>query len=80
MDIDGLSEGQHTLIERKSENYSAQYLVGGGVTLEGLTSSLKPGTLTITRFDDKDFIVSGTFEFTVLDNEGNEIQITDGPV
>ena len=35
-----------------------------------------PGVLTITRFDDS--IISGTFAFTVLDNDGNEITITDG--
>ncbi|WP_405203080.1 hypothetical protein [Dokdonia sp. LLG6352-1] len=35
-----------------------------------------PGLLTITRFDDS--IISGTFGFTVLDNDGNEITITDG--
>ncbi|ANH59763.1 hypothetical protein [Dokdonia donghaensis] len=35
-----------------------------------------PGLLTITRFDES--IISGTFAFTVLDNDGNEITITDG--
>ena len=36
------------------------------------------GTLTITRFDDQEHIISGTFEFTVQGNNGELIKITDG--
>ncbi len=32
----------------------------------------------ITNFDPENYILSGTFEFTVLDEDGNEIEITDG--
>lgn len=53
-------------------------LFGGGVILEGISNEIKPGTLTITRFDNKEFIISGTFEFNVLDTNGKEIKITDG--
>ncbi|WP_040279307.1 hypothetical protein [Psychroserpens damuponensis] len=42
------------------------------------TNENYPGTLTITNFDNQNFIISGTFEFIVLDDDGNEINITDG--
>ena len=32
------------------------------------------GTLTITRFDDQEHIISGTFEFTVQGNNGELIK------
>ena len=44
----------------------------------GSTSIDFPGVITITNFDPEIFIISGTFEFTVLDNDDNEIKITDG--
>ena len=36
------------------------------------------GILTITHFDQANFIISGTFSFTVLDADANEINITNG--
>lgn len=42
------------------------------------TNENLPGALLITNFDSQNFIVSGTFEFTVLTDDGNEINITDG--
>tara|TARA_R110000868_G_scaffold111973_1_gene301881 strand:+ start:1582 stop:2121 length:540 start_codon:yes stop_codon:yes gene_type:complete len=59
-------------------NYFGEYFIGGGITFSGATTSEKPGNLTITRFDPANFIISGTFEFTVLDDNGVEIKITDG--
>jgi len=50
----------------------------GGIVLD--TSTGKNGfcTLTITRFDDQEQIISGTFIFTVQGNNGELIKITDG--
>ncbi|MEL6916782.1 MAG: hypothetical protein AAFO99_03530 [Bacteroidota bacterium] len=76
LDIDGLEETTYPLISEQSGNFSGIYLLGGGIVLDTGTTEENPGTLTITHFTED--IISGTFEFTVLDNQGNEIQITDG--
>lgn len=72
----GLEQTTYALTTFESGNFFAEYRLGGGGVLETGTMDENPGTLTITNFTDE--IVSGTFEFTVLDNEGNEIRITDG--
>ncbi|MGY0426673.1 MAG: hypothetical protein ACWIPI_07575 [Polaribacter sp.] len=43
-------------------------------------SNLNSGTITITRFDPVNFIVSGTFELSVFnkDNPNETIEVTDG--
>jgi len=74
----GVTEGAYALQTRKSGGYSAEYLIGGGIDLDVGTTDENPGLLTITHFDLDEFIVSGTFEFTVEDDEGNVYEITDG--
>ncbi|MEM8927298.1 MAG: hypothetical protein AAGC45_03785 [Bacteroidota bacterium] len=76
LDIVGLEETTYSLISEESGNFSGRYNLGGGGVLRARTTEEKPGILTITNFTDE--IVSGTFEFTVLDNDGTEIRITDG--
>ena len=60
------------------EIFFGEYFLGGGIVFMGSTSIDFPGVITITNFDPENFIISGTFEFTVLDNDDNEIKITDG--
>ena len=74
----GVKEGTFPLTTRMSGGYSAKYLIGGSRILDARTSDETPGVLKITRFDLQEFIVSGTFEFTVEDDEGNVYEITDG--
>ncbi|MBO0329557.1 hypothetical protein [[Muricauda] lutisoli] len=76
--VNGVTEGLHPLKARMSGGYSAEYLIGGGITLDTGTTDDAPGLLTITRFDLQEFIVSGTFEFSVKDKEGNTLNFTDG--
>ncbi|TMU50427.1 DUF6252 family protein [Flagellimonas algicola] len=76
LDIEGLEEKTYSLTTFESGNFFAEYLIGGGIELTSSPTDEEPGILTITNFTDE--IISGTFEFTVLDNEGNEIRITDG--
>ncbi|MEM8927299.1 MAG: hypothetical protein AAGC45_03790 [Bacteroidota bacterium] len=76
LDIEVLQDTTYSLTTFESENFYGQYLLGGGIVLQTYTTEENPGTLTITNFTDE--IVSGTFEFTVLDNDGTEIRITDG--
>jgi len=78
IDVEPLVEGTYVLKSEKSGNFSAIYGIGGGLTLDTGTTDEAPGLLTITRFDLEEFIVSGTFEFSVIDDEGNTLNFTDG--
>lgn len=75
---EGIKKGIYPLNSENSGSFDATYLIDGGVTLNSSTTDETPGILTITRFDLDEFIVSGTFEFTVVDDEGNKYEITDG--
>ena len=76
--VEGVTEGSFPLTTRASNGYSARYTVGGGLTLDTGTTDNTPGVLKITRFDLQEFIVSGTFEFSVKDNDGNTLNFTEG--
>jgi len=78
LDVPLLEETNYTLLEFATGNYFGEYTIGGGIDYHGITSISNPGVLTITNFDQTNFIISGTFSFTVLDNNGNEINITNG--
>ena len=75
---EGVQPGTYPLKSEKSGNFDATYLIDGGVTLKVSTTDNVPGQLIITRFDLEEFIVSGTFEFSVKDEEGNTLNFTDG--
>ncbi|WP_289023772.1 hypothetical protein [uncultured Salegentibacter sp.] len=77
--IEGLQESIFRLIEEEDENIFGKLIISkGGIQLNSSSLTENPGELIITNFDPDNFILSGTFEFTVLDEEGNEIEITDG--
>src|SRR5690606_20135247 len=78
IDIPGVSESTFSLESQEIGNFHGRYSIGGGIELRAFTDNENPGTLTITNFDEENFIISGTFEFTVLDNDNNEIKITEG--
>ena len=78
IDVEPLSQIIYILIEEESGNFFGNYNIGGGITFNGVTGNQNPGTLNVTKFDSQNFTISGTFEFTVLDYDGNEINITDG--
>jgi len=78
LDVPEISTLNYQLKSEQSGNFLGKYLIGGGIVYTGITSDINPGVLTITRFDSDNFIISGTFSFTVLDNDGNEINITEG--
>ncbi len=79
IDVEALEEITYTLLEEESGKFNGRFSIGGGGRfLRAVTSSDNPGTLTITKFDQENGIIAGTFEFTVLDNDGNEIRVTDG--
>ncbi len=75
IEIPALNNQTYVLTEDESGN------IYGGYTQSidfYTTSNTSKGILTITKHDTQNFILSGTFEFTVLDNDGKEIKITDG--
>ncbi|MFY0484110.1 hypothetical protein ACI6PS_16045 [Flavobacterium sp. PLA-1-15] len=78
LDMPLIQETTYLLKEELTNNYFGEYNIGGGITFSGASTTENPGTLTITHFDPVNFIISGTFEFTVLDDNGTEIKITDG--
>ena len=78
LDMPLIQETTYLLKEEMANNYFGEYNIGGGITFSGASFTQNPGTLTITRFDAVNFIISGTFEFTVLDDNGAEIKITEG--
>lgn len=78
LDIESFSETTYQLKSEVSGNLYGLYLLDGGIVLDSQTTDLSPGRLTITRFDDQEHIISGTFEFTVQGNNGELIKITDG--
>lgn len=75
IEINPLQEGSFDLIEEQRGNTFGKIIMG----IDNYTTiTNNPGSLIITRFDNESFIISGTFEFTVMDNDNNEIKITDG--
>ncbi|RDY61261.1 DUF6252 family protein [Flagellimonas nanhaiensis] len=79
LEIEGdVSEGQFPLESRLEGQYSALYLERGGLDSRIETTNQLPGQIIITRFDLEEFIVSGTFEFSVKDDEGKTLNFTDG--
>lgn len=76
IDISGLTEGQYSLIERQSGNYHGEYLEG--YEFRATTNTINPGELIVTNFDPENFIISGTFSFSIKDENGDNIEITDG--
>ena len=78
LDMPPIEETTYTLLEFASGNYFGEYRIGGGFVLNGSSTTENSGNLTVTNIDNSNFIISGTFEFTVLDDNGNEINITDG--
>lgn len=78
IDVPPISETNYQLKSEESGNFIGKYNIGGGIVFQGITSDDMPGNLTITNFDEDNFIISGIFEFIVLDNDGNEINITNG--
>ena len=79
LDIPAIQETQYQLGSEADGNFNGRFSLDGGLILLSTTTDDNPGRLTITRFENEnEFIISGTFAFTVLDNEGNEIRITEG--
>ncbi len=78
IDINSLNTGSHELTSELPGNFIAKYLLGGGIVLNSVTTNDNSGVINITKYDQENFIISGTFSFTVKDPDGNKIEITEG--
>ncbi|WP_290478225.1 MULTISPECIES: hypothetical protein [unclassified Leeuwenhoekiella] len=71
-----IEEGaSYDLVEEKAGN---AYAIFSNNTIFSFTSSENPGELYISKLDMSNQIVSGTFSFEIVDNEGNLRRITEG--
>jgi hypothetical protein len=71
-----LSEKTYQLTERVVNGTHARYYDG---TCNFYTSNLNTGTVTITHLDKVNFIISGTFEFTVYSDDCTKsVVVTEG--
>lgn len=68
-------DNSYQLIENEEGNVFARYSFNANATFTSQNSS---GTLTITKLDLTNQIISGTFSFDIIDFEGNLRQIRDG--
>jgi hypothetical protein len=76
--IQPLQEKTYPLISDSSGNFLALFSGGAANDTTISTTEQNPGKLIITKFDPENFILSGTFEFTVIGNNGREIKVTNG--
>ena len=76
--LDVINEKTYELGQRKSGAINGLLIKGINNELIVNTSDSSPGILNITEHDTENFILSGTFEFTVLDENGKQIKVTDG--
>ena len=79
LNLDSVEEGTYDLTNQGNGNYNIIHIVvseDNRFILE--TNSSNPGQLIISRHDKQNFILSGTFEYSLIDDEGNEIKVTDG--
>lgn len=79
LDMPLIQQATYQLKESLTNNYFGKYSIGGGITYNGTSTKELPGTLTITRFDPVNFIISGTFSFKAKEiSTGETVEITDG--
>ncbi len=73
-----LLEGEIPLLEREDGKFYA-FLSFDCICPQGKTNSIKPGILNVTKFDNQNNIISGTFEFVVVNpSTGKTYNITNG--
>jgi hypothetical protein len=79
LDMPVLNVNDYELKEFATGNYFGEYRIAAGFNFDGSSFLQKPGTLTITKFDPVNFIISGTFSFEAKElTTGEIIQITNG--
>ena len=77
-ELNPIQENEYLLGSEEVAKLSAVFIEGFQNQLITRTLNLNPGSVVITKHDTENFILSGTFQFTVLDEDGTEIKVTDG--
>ncbi|RMB63872.1 hypothetical protein EAX61_00350 [Dokdonia sinensis] len=78
VEVSDIFEGQYELTEEEIGNFFGDLTIGGFFNFNEATTTANPGKLIITKLDTSNFIVSGTFEFTVSNDEGETYEVTEG--
>ncbi|MBS1497296.1 MAG: hypothetical protein JSU03_02985 [Bacteroidetes bacterium] len=74
-----LTQGLFPLIDNQKGNaYGTYFRFNYPSSTTTYTKNNLPGILTITKFDEINQIVSGTFWFSVIKSPGDTIKVTDG--
>lgn len=75
-----LEEMTYLLTEQNTDQKFAGtfYIIKEGPNNEYDTNSIQTGELTITRFDDFNQIVSGTFWFDAINPDGKKVEVREG--
>ncbi|MGN6196502.1 MAG: hypothetical protein ACTHOB_16300 [Ginsengibacter sp.] len=74
-----ITTGNYNLDDNKKGSAYGLYIIINSQENENLyTQSSLPGQLTITKFDEANQIVAGTFWFTTINTNGDTIKVTDG--
>jgi hypothetical protein len=75
-----ITEGTTLKLENSNENGKASglYYLITGTTVRYSTTTYVSGQLYISHFDQVKQVVSGTFFFDAIDQNGNTVHITDG--
>lgn len=76
-----LQEGNTYIInipDDGSKGIGGEYRIGGGLIDSFNTSSFNSGELTITKFDQQNSIISGTFWFNAANEQGEIVEVREG--
>jgi hypothetical protein len=74
-----VSTGNYNLGDNKKGYAYASYVIINNQQNNSLyTQTSLPGQLTITKLDETNQIVAGTFWFTIVNTNGDTIKVTDG--
>ena len=76
--VPAVEEQTYNLTSDKIGNFTGLFTDNGLNDSAQPTSDLKPGKLIITNHDTENFIISGNFEFTILDKNNKKIKVTNG--
>ena len=73
-----LEQGQSYKFLERSHTCWGEYSIEAGLIDSFETDSNHSGILSITHIDEEQRIISGTFSFTAINDQGETIEVTDG--
>lgn len=73
-----LEQGKSYKFLERSDTCWGEYSIEAGLIDSYETDSNHSGILSITHIDEEQRIISGTFSFTAINDQGETVEITDG--